>query len=253
MKSPLRYPGGKTRAIKHLLPHIPEGDICSPFLGGGSLELVLSKDRTVYAYDAFYPLYNFWDCLLTEKDYLVEQVKKLQPLDKETFKALRMLLRGYAPSQGKSVELAAAYFAVNRSSFSGATLSGGFSQQAAEGRFNQNSIKRLANFDAPNLKVGFAGFEESIGQHENCFLYLDPPYFLGEKSTLYGKNGDMHEGFNHKLLHSLLTNRQNWLLCYNDCEFIREHYSDYEIIPAEWAYGMNKSKKSNEVFIISRG
>jgi DNA adenine methylase len=253
LKSPLRYPGGKTRAIKHLLPHIPEGDICSPFLGGGSLELVLSKDRTVYAYDAFYPLYNFWDCLLTEKDYLVEQVKKLHPLDKETFKALRMLLRGYAPSQGKSVELAAAYFAINRSSFSGATLSGGFSQQAAEGRFNENSIKRLANFDAPNLKVGFAGFEESIEQHENCFLYLDPPYFLEEKSKLYGKNGDMHEGFDHKLLHSLLTNRQNWLLCYNDCEFIREHYSDYEIVAAEWAYGMNKSKKSNEVFIISRG
>jgi DNA adenine methylase len=222
-------------------------------LGGGSLELVLSKDRTVYAYDAFYPLYNFWDCLLTDKDYLVEQVKKFHPLDKETFKALRMLLRGYAPSQGKSVELAAAYFAINRSSFSGATLSGGFSQQAADGRFNENSIKRLANFDAPNLKVGFLGFEESIERHKNQFLYLDPPYFLEEKSKLYGKNGDMHEGFDHKLLHSLLTNRQNWLLCYNDCEFIREHYSDYEIISAEWAYGMNKSKKSNEVFIISRG
>ena len=174
MKSPLRYPGGKTRAIKHLLPHIPAGDICSPFLGGGSLELVLAEDRAVYAYDAFYPLYNFWNCLLTDKDYLVAQVKKLHPLDKETFKALRMLLRGYDPTQGKSVELA-------------------------------------------------------------------------------GKNGDMHEGFDHKSLHSLLTNRQNWLLCYNDCDFIRQHYADYEIVPAAWAYGMNKSKKSNEVFIISRG
>ena len=253
MKSPLRYPGGKTRAIKHLLPHIPEGDICSPFLGGGSLELVLSKDRAVYAYDAFYPLYNFWNCLLTDKNYLVAQVKKLHPLDKETFKALRMLLRGYDPTQGKSVELAAAYFAINRSSFSGATLSGGFSQQAADGRFNENSIKRLANFDAPSLKVGFLGFEESIERHKNQFLYLDPPYFLEEKSKLYGKNGDMHEGFNHKSLHSLLTNRQNWLLCYNDCDFIRQHYADYEIVPAAWAYGMNKSKKSNEVFIISRG
>ena len=96
-------------------------------------------------------------------------------------------------------------------------------------------------------------FEESIALHEKEFLYLDPPYFLEEKSKLYGKNGDMHEGFDHKLLHSLLTNRQNWLLCYNDCEFIREHYSDYVIVPAKWAYGMNKSKKSNEVFIISRG
>ena len=253
MKSPLRYPGGKTRAIKHLLPHIPEGDICSPFLGGGSLELVLAEDRKVYAYDAFYPLYNFWNCLLTDRDQLVTEVRKLHPLDKPGFKALRELLKAYNSNHGPSYVAAGAYFAINRSSFSGATLSGGYSRQAAEGRFNENSIKRLENFDAPNLKVGFLGFEESIEQHKNEFLYLDPPYFLESKSKLYGKNGDMHEGFDHEMLHFLLTNRQNWLLCYNDCEFIREHYSDYEIVPAEWAYGMNKSKKSNEVFIISRG
>ena len=91
MKSPLRYPGGKTRAIKHLLPHIPEGDICAPFMGGGSLELKLADDRKVYAYDAFYPLYNFWNCLLTDKDYLIRLVKRLHPLDKETSKDSRIL------------------------------------------------------------------------------------------------------------------------------------------------------------------
>jgi len=253
LKSPLRYPGGKTRAIKHLLPHIPEGDICSPFLGGGSLELVLAEDRKVYAYDAFYPLYNFWNCLLADREELVKEVRRLHPMDKIGFKNLRELLKAYNSNHGQSYVAAAAYFAINRSSFSGATLSGGYSKQAAEGRFNENSIKRLENFEAPNLKVGFLSFEESIERHENCFLYLDPPYFLEAKSKLYGKNGDMHEGFDHEMLHLLLTNRQNWLLCYNDCDFIREHYSDYEIVPAEWAYGMNKSKKSNEVFIISRG
>lgn len=253
MKSPLRYPGGKTRAIKHLLPHIPEGNVCSPFLGGGSLELVLAEDREVWAYDAFYPLYNFWNCLLTDKERLVENVRKIHPIEKTDFKHLREILISFKPGIPQSYFAAAAYFAINRSSFSGATLSGGFSQQAADGRFNENSIKRLENFNAPNLKVGFASFEESIQRHEKKFLYLDPPYFLKAKSKLYGKNGDMHEEFDHKLLHSLLTSRKNWLLCYNDCEFIRQHYSDYEIVPAAWAYGMNKSKKSNEVFIISRG
>jgi DNA adenine methylase len=242
LKSPLRYPGGKTRAIKHLLPHIPEGDICSPFLGGGSLELVLAEDRAVYAYDAFYPLYNFWNCLLTDRKKLVEEVRKLHPLDKETFKSLREDIKAYEEKSGQCYAKAAAYYAINRSSFSGATLSGGFSKQAAEGRFNESSIERLENFEAPNLKVGFMSFEESIQQHENCFLYLDPPYFLGDKKDkLYGKAGDMHEGFDHKLLHSLLTNRTNWLLCYNDCDFIREHYSDYEIVPAEWAYGLKNT------------
>ena len=122
MKSPLRYPGGKTRAIKHLLPHIPEGDICSPFLGGGSLELLLAEDRKVYAYDAFYPLYNFWNCLLTDRDQLVTEVRKLHPLDKPGFKALRELLKAYNSNHGPSYVAAGAYFAINRSSFSGNTI-----------------------------------------------------------------------------------------------------------------------------------
>ena len=40
----LRYPGGKTKAIKQLKEFIPVGtkEICSPFFGGGSFELYLS-------------------------------------------------------------------------------------------------------------------------------------------------------------------------------------------------------------------
>ncbi len=146
-------------------PH-SRGDICSPFLGGGSLELVLAEDRKVYAYDAFYPLYNFWHSLLNDKEQLVKDVRSLHPLDKGGFKAARDLLLAYRSNLPLSPVAAAAYFAINRSSFSGATLSGGFSQQAADGRFNENSIKRLENFEAPNLKVGFLSFEESIALHE---------------------------------------------------------------------------------------
>jgi DNA adenine methylase len=205
LKSPLRYPGGKTRAVKDLLEHIGEGDICSPFLGGGSLELVL------------------------------------HPLDKAGFKAARELLRAYNDRHPVSPVAAAAYFAINRSSFSGATLSGGFSQQAADGRFNENSIKRLEDFEAPNLKVGYKSFEESIELHENEFLYLDPPYFLEENSKLYGRNGDMHEGFDHELLHLLLTSRKNWLLCYNRCDYITNLYSGYTPEDAKWTYGMKNT------------
>jgi DNA adenine methylase len=38
-------------------------------------------------------------------------------------------------------------------------------------------------------------------------------------------------------------------MSYNDCEAIREMYDGYEIIEAEWAYGMNKSKESSEILI----
>ena len=40
-KSPLRYPGGKSRAVKIISEHIRKDttQICSPFFGGGSLEI----------------------------------------------------------------------------------------------------------------------------------------------------------------------------------------------------------------------
>lgn len=40
-RSPLRYPGGRSRAVKHIIPLIPKRTkrIASPFLGGGSVEL----------------------------------------------------------------------------------------------------------------------------------------------------------------------------------------------------------------------
>ena len=65
-KTPLRYPGGKSRAVKHILPLIPEDitELCSPFLGGGSVELaVAERGTTVYAYDIFEPIVWLWNAL----------------------------------------------------------------------------------------------------------------------------------------------------------------------------------------------
>jgi len=254
--SPLRYPGGKTRAIKHILPHFPADAkrICSPFLGGGSLEIAMAKEgREVYGYDLFWPLYNFWYCAANHKKELMREVKKLKPLSKTGFKKLRQKLAAYQYYRVVSPEYAACYYAINRSSFSGATLSGGYSRQAEEKRFNEKAIKRLCNFKEPNLKVGFLSFEDSLEKHKNDFLYLDPPYYLDSNSRLYGVSGDLHQGFEHDKLHSILTNRTGWIMSYNDCENIRQLYKDYDIIEADWAMGMKNAispqeARVNEIF-----
>ena len=48
------------------------------------------------------------------------------------------------------------YFVINRSSFSGATLSGGFSKTAAEKRFTKSSIDRVSK-----LNLNYMDFENS--------------------------------------------------------------------------------------------
>lgn len=40
-------------------------------------------------------------------------------------------------------------------------------------------------------------------------------------------------------------------MTYNDCEYIRNLYKDYTIINVVWSYGMNKTKNSSEIIILS--
>lgn len=75
---------------------------------------------------------------------------------------------------------------------------------------------------------------------------------MEKQSKLYGNNGDMHENFNNDLLYNLIKTKNNWLITYNNCEYIKKLYKDYLIIDVIWSYGMNKSKSSSEIIILSK-
>lgn len=92
LKSPLRYPGGKSRAVKHIIEIIPRDidTLCSPFLGGSSIELAYAqKGVKVYGYDAFKPLVNFWQILIKKAPELAEVIRKYHPMTRATFYSLQ--------------------------------------------------------------------------------------------------------------------------------------------------------------------
>jgi len=283
MKSPLRYPGGKTRAVKIILDHIPEdaGELCSPFFGGGSVELAVAERGTkVVGYDLFKPLHWFWKALLEDKKELARIADSFRSYDddfihktknnstavkgllKERFLDLKDELRS---AKEYSARNAAIFYALNRSSFSGETLSGGYSKRAGYVRFTDSSIQRILDFEGKNFGVECECFKTSIFKNPNAFIYADPPYAL-DKHRLYGDKGNMHKGFDHLALYEVLSSRSDWVLSYNDKEWIRELYKDYEILDVSWAYGMNniyskeeretgqkkKMKKSSEILIINK-
>ena len=117
-------------------------------------------------------------------------------------------------------------------------------------RFTESAIKRLGDFKVDNFRVECLDFKESIPRHESDFLYLDPPYWLDQK--LYGNKGSMHENFDHEALGEMIKKRNGWILSYNDCKEIRSMYKGHRFLTPEWSYGMNNSKKSNEVIILSK-
>ena len=246
-RSLLRYPGGKTRAIDYITNFFPQNtrQILSPFIGGGSIELSLaSKGITVYGYDIFEPLVEFWQCLSEDAYSLAEQVNKHYPLTREKFYKLQQKHTHFKTK----LERAAVYYVLNRSSFSGATLSGGMSP--GHPRFTMTSISRLKNFYNPNIIVNQADFKESLEAYPGIFTYLDPPYLI--KSSLYGKKGNAHKDFDHAGLADMLYKRKQWIMSYNDCKDIRELYAGFTIITPAWKYGMSTDKSSKEILIFSK-
>jgi DNA adenine methylase len=263
MKTPLRYPGGKSRAVKHILPHIPKDidRLCSPFFGGGSVELAVANRGTeVRGYDKMKQLVWFWMALCADNNHLADEVQTLREqyeirngdtvtgCSKKSFHQYRDDLK--TESFMFSYERAAKYYIINRASFSGATFSGGWSERASYARFTDSSVQRLRDFKAKNFRVDYADFEDAFHYHPKAYLYLDPPYMLeGSQNSLYGIDGNLHNAFDHERLHRLLTKRTGWVMSYNDCEKIRDMYCDHEIVEAKWTYGMNKSKESSEILI----
>lgn len=260
-KSPLRYPGGKTRACRTLYDVVSNRfsiDECthvlSPFFGGGSFELYLRRTHPhlrIVANDKFVPLYHFWKEAAADGARLCAEIEAVRArgVDKAEFGTLQREIMG---KRADSLAQATDFFVINRCSFSGATLSGGYSASAARDRFTASSVERVRRLDLTAFEIHNEDFEPFLERHytDESLLFLDPPYYLA-KSTLYGKDGDMHEGFDHARLASwLCDNDRRWVLTYNDCPYIRELYKDCEIIEASWSYGMNKSKRSSELIIF---
>ena len=253
VKTPLRYPGGKQRAIKILSEFIPPEipRICSPFLGGGSFELYCATTLNipVCAYDNLKPLVNFWGILLTQPQELYQAaVSYAHQLDRVKFKKLQATQQTIK----SPVRQAAAFYVLNRASFSGCTLRSGLSH--GHPRLNSAALERIKDFPADRaraqLTVGCADFRATLEAEPETFLYLDPPYAL-KNENLYGERA-ARERFAHTELRELLARRGGyWLLCYNNSEFIRTLYAPFfQMLPA-WKYGMGTDKNSRELLIFS--
>ena len=260
----LRYPGGKFRGAKKIFEFIPADtkEICSPFLGGGSVELLCANNgMKVYGYDKFLPLVDFWDCLIKKPDELAQLVAGWWSTgtnglseefeERKEYQKLKAELLSPKPSQ---LERAALFYVINRTSFSGSALSGGVT--AGNPRFTESSVQRILEFkDAnktKNITVECLDFRESIEKNKQKLMYLDPPYWL--ESKLYGKKGDLNfQEKDHLALFEILTKTKKWVLSYNDSKKVREIYHDYRIVPMEWAYGMKnyngptKNKKGEKI------
>ena len=251
-KSPISYVGGKYFGMREILPYFPHDltEMVSPFMGGCSLELSCAKSGIeVYANDIFEPLYNFFLIFKDKKlrpDFMrrVRHIKR-KGVSKDAYEKMR---REYYHSTDK-IEQAVWYYTMNVCAYGGMVFNANFSKGAAK-RFNDTRLDKLEDYDIPdNIYFSNADYKDMLDAYRNKFAYLDPPYPIPR--NIYGNDGDTHRGFDHEGLADYLKGRDDWIMSNTDSEYVRDLYSDYEIVKLDWYYAVKQSAKSNEVLIIN--
>lgn len=257
IKSPLRYPGGKSRALKFLAQFLPKDidEFREPFFGGGSLGLYVAQNHSktkIYANDLNYELFCFWQSLQRDCAGLISGILKLKSRfaeGKELYKFILSRRNDELDELTRGID----FFILNRITFSGVVDSGGYSQKAYQSRFTPSSVERLEKTHKilGNFAFSYKDYKNFLQDSEKSdkkgvFIFLDPPYFSASKSKLYGKKGILHTTFDHRELCEVLkSTKHKFLLTYDDSAFIRDLYKDFCL--KEWGlqYGMNNFKQTN--------
>ena len=249
LKTPLRYPGGKSRAITKISEFFPDlskyDQFREPFVGGGSVALWVTKtypDLLIWVNDLYEPLYNFWTKLQTsgsEMQDILTNIKEENP-DPDKAKELFIECKNQV-STGDDLDRAVAFYVVNKCSFSGLGENSSFSRQASDSNFSMNGIEKLSGYQnlIKHWKITNLSYEDLLGG-EGSFIYLDPPYEIG--SNLYGKKGSMHKYFHHtKFSETCSHSNHDMIVSYNSSILNKRRFADWKAAEYEHTYTMRST------------
>ena len=238
LKTPLRYPGGKSRALSKLFQFIPDlsryTEYREPFLGGGSVALEIGKrypHLKIWVNDLYDPLYNFWREIQDNGEQVQKELKDLKSIhcNQDSARCLFHSMKEVINDEEKSnLDRAVAFYIVNKCSFSGLTESSSFSAQASDSNFSMRGIEKLTGYQEliVDWKITNKSYEELFSDSKEVFTYLDPPYEI--KSNLYGRKGSMHDAFSHDNF-AVECDRYagKQLISYNSSALIKERFKDW--------------------------
>tara|TARA_B100000941_G_C28433184_1_gene515407 strand:+ start:48 stop:881 length:834 start_codon:yes stop_codon:yes gene_type:complete len=250
-KTPLRYPGGKSRACTKMDQYFPDlrdyVEFREPFLGGGSVAIHISKKYPhlkITVNDLYEPLVNFWLQLQASGKELEDNIKNYKSTHPEPISARELFnesKKRVNDQKFDSLERASAFYIVNKCSFSGLTESSSFSQQASISNFSMRGIEKLSGYSEliTNWNITNNTYEDLIENdiHDDIFMYLDPPYDI--KDNLYGKKGEMHKSFDHdKFAENCDQSNINMLVSYNSNQLVKDRFKDWTAAEFDLTYTM---------------
>lgn len=189
IRSLVKWPGGKSRVIPDLLPHLPKADcLVEPFVGGASVFLNTNYRRYVLA-DINPDLINLYRWAKDAPDLLIDLARAyfLRGSTQEDYLRLRKEFNGLKKTDTtNSAKRAALFLFLNRHGFNGVVRynqRGGYNVPAGKHKtapyFPETEIRLFAEkANDTNTVIVCCSFEFTLqmmlGKSEA--IYCDPPY-----------------------------------------------------------------------------
>jgi DNA adenine methylase len=271
LKTPLRWPGGKSRACIKMDQYFPDlrnyNEFREPFLGGGSVAIHITKkypNIKIWVNDLYEPLVNFWQQLQMfgsdMKNILLDLKSEYNTPDKAKviFADAKVSVNDLHQT---NLDRAAAFYIVNKCSFSGLTEISSFSQQASIGNFSVRGIEKLPEYSKliANWRITNYSYDYLLDGERSSFVYLDPPYDI--KDNLYGRKGSMHKGFDHdKFASDCDSCSMDQLISYNSDQLVKDRFKNWNAAEFDLTYTMRSvgeymrdQKERKELLLFNYG
>ncbi len=257
VKSPLRYPGGKFYALKHIMPYIAcveHDEYREPFLGGGSVFFAKEKVPYNILNDLEQEIINFYQSILDDgmRNELISSFNK-EAANRERHNEVKQML----PTT--PLERAFKTYYLNRTSYCGIInapawgyAEGKSSPPKNWGKFLENAAEKLKGVEL--FSLDYANILELPARGKNVLTYLDPPYFHADQRRAYTKPFTLDEHL--RLAENLSRYPHKFCLSYDDCPEIRALYHWANVYDVSWLYNTDnkpgeKRKTCKELIITN--
>ncbi|HEX7860821.1 MAG TPA: DNA adenine methylase [Verrucomicrobiae bacterium] len=220
----VRWPGGKSRMLKKLLPMIPPHECYAEAFGGG-MALLLAKEKS--AVEVVNDINKDLVSLYRNVQYHMPELLR----EMEFIQNARTNIADFIAQPGLTeIQRAARWFVRNRTSFGGGMTSFAVAKSGGGGCGSKARIKDLIaeiNERLSAVSVENLPYDRFINLYDgpNTFFFLDPPYIKSDVHTYEGFSED-EMGRLAKLLRKL---KGKWLLTVDDHPVNRELFKGCRI------------------------
>lgn len=245
VKSPLRYPGGKFYALKHIMPYIvcvEHDEYREPFFGGGSVFFAKEKAAYNILNDLETELIHFYNAILDDgiRRELIRRFEH-EAATRERHREVRQM------EPVTPVDRAFKVYYLNRTSYCGIInvpawgyAEGKSSPPENWGKFLDCAAEKLKG--AELFSLDYAEILALPPKGKTVLTYLDPPYYHADQKRAYTKPFTSEEHL--RLANDLQRYPHKFCLSYDDCPEIRELYAWAHIYDVSWLY--NTGNKHGE-------